>query len=273
MRRSLLLFSLALIGCAGPDSDAVDVATRFHALRIAGDDPGVYALLTDADRAAFPLAAFPTELPAGAMLELLGWGSAAVESAAILDRRGDTADVLLSVADGRADTLRLVATHDPLRLWLFERDRVRWRVSMGLAERATVDSLAARVRSNAAITDSAAVAAAAEYLAMAERYPAMASAADVATATSFLRRAAVADSLRIDLRLSESRGVPFVEGHIENPTAHRIGILRVIVRDAAGQEDRFELWNLAASATTPVRQLTALRRGPLTYRLERIQVN
>ena len=272
MKRAFWLL-LVLGGCAGPDSDPVDVAERFHALRVAGDDPGLYALLTDADRAAFPLAAFPADLPAGAMLELLGWGKAAVESASLLSTRGDTAAVVLQVAGGGRDTLRMVATHDPFRLWLFERDRRRWRVSMGLAERALIDSLATLVRADARATDRGAVARAEAYLEAAGRYPAMARPADIEAAASLLRRASVAGALLIELRMAEALGgVPLVEGRVRNPTERRVSTLSLMVRDAAGREEKVELWNVAPASTTPVRQLTGLRTGPLTYRIDRIQV-
>lgn len=272
MKRAFWLL-LVLAGCAGPDSDPVEVAERFHALRLTGDDPGIYALLTEGDRAAFPLEAFPADLPASAMLELLGWGDAAVESASLLGTRGDTASVVLQVAGGARDTLRLVAMHDPFRLWLYERDRLRWRVSMGLAEQALLDSLAILVRAAPRAMDDAAVARAEAYLDAAGRYPDMARAGDVQAAGSLLRRAAVARALVIDLRMAEALGgVPLVEGRIRNPSEREVSTLSLIVRDAAGTEEKVELWNLAAGSTTPVRQLTGLRKGPLTPRIERIQV-
>ena len=271
MRRTFLLL-LALAGCAGPDSDPVDVAQRFHASRLAGDDPGIYALLTEADRAAFPLEAFPAGLPAGAVVELLGWGDAAVDSASLLGTEGDTAHVLLEIAGGGRDTLRLVAFHDPLRVWRFERDRLRWRVSMGLAERAMVDSLGALVRADGGAMDAAAVERAEAYLAAAERFPGMASAADLEAAASVLRRATLAGALRVELRLAQAlRGVPFLEGRVHNPTGKQVATLRLIVTDAGGAEEKVELWNVAPGST-PVRQLTGLRREPLTFRFDRIQV-
>lgn len=272
MRRAIWLL-LVLTGCAGPDSDPVDVAERFHSLRLAGDDRGIQALLTDSDRAAFPLEAFPAGLPSSAVTELLGWGDAALDSAALLSTEGDTAAVLLRVAGGARDTVRLVSTHDPFRIWLFERDRLRWRVSMGLAERALVDSLATLMRRDGQSTDSTAIARAEAYLDAARRYPAMARPADVHAAGSLLRMAAVGRALRIDLRMSESlRGVPFLEGRIGNPTDSRVATIRLIVREATGVEEPLELWDVAPRGSAPVRQVTRLRKRPLTHRLERIQV-
>lgn len=98
---------------------------------------------------------FPDALPFGAKGLLLGRLAAAGASASLLSTRGDTAAVVLRDADGGQDTLRLVATPDPLKLWLYERDRYRWRVSMGLAERALLDSLAASVREDASAPDPA----------------------------------------------------------------------------------------------------------------------
>lgn len=269
----LLLLPLLLAGCAGPDSDPVEVAERFHALRLAGDDRGIHAILTEADRAAFPLEAFPAGLPSGAMLELLGWGDAAVDSSALLNTRGDTATVLLRVAGGERDTLRLMATHAPIGLWRYQIDRVRWRVSMGLAERALVDSLATVMRADKRATDDGAVEHAREYLRVAERYPAFARPADVAAARSLLRTATVVEELRVELHLGESlRGVPFLEGRVENPTGRRLATLTLIVRDADGAEEQVELWDVPPRGSTPVRQLTRLRKAPLTHRLEQIQV-
>lgn len=271
MRRTFWL--LGLVGCAGPDSDPVEVAERFHALRVAGDEYGIHALLAEADRAAVPVDVFPAGLPAGAARALAGRAEALVGSASLLSTRGDTAAVLLLLAGGGEDTVRLVATQDPLRLLGFERSRVRWRVSVGLAERMMVDSLAALVRANASATDPAAVEQAEAYLRAAERHPAMARPADVAAAGSLLRTAAVAEALGLELRTTESiRGVPFLEGQIRNPTTTRIATLRMIVRDAAGAEERLELWDVAPGSSTAVRQLTRLRGPPLTHRVERIQV-
>lgn len=272
MRRTFWLL-LVLVGCAGPDSDPVDVAERFHALRMAGDEYGIHALLAEADRAAVPIDVFPAGLPAGAARALLGQTHALSASASLLSTRGDTAAVLLPLAGGGQDTVRLVATNDPLRLPGFEWSRVRWRVSVGLAERMRLDSLAALVRADASATDPAVVERAEAYLRAAERYPALARPADVAAAGSLLRTAAVADALGIELRMTESlRGVAFLEGEVRNPTPTRIATLRLIVRDAAGAEERLELWDVAPGSNTAVRQLTRLRRAPLTQRVERIQV-
>jgi hypothetical protein len=272
MRRTPWLL-LVLMGCAGPDSDPIEVAERFHALRVAGDEYGIHALLADADRAAVPVDVFPAGLPAGAARALLGRAETLVASASLLSARGDTAAVLLPLAGGGEDTVRLVATQDPLRLLGFERSRVRWRVSVGLAERMMVDSLAALMRANASATDPASVERAEAYLRAAERYPDMAGPADVAAAGSLLRTAAVVEALGIELRTTESlRGVPFLEGEVRNPTTTRIATLRLIVRDAAGAEEQLELWDVAPGSSMAVRQLTRLRRAPLTHRVERIQV-
>lgn len=269
----LALLPLVLAACAAPDSDPVHVAEQFHALRIAGDDRGIHVLLTEADRAAFPLEAFPAGLPSSAVTELLGWGDARVDSASLLSREGDTAAVLLRVEGGGRDTVRLVATHDPIRLWRYEIERVHWRVSMRLAEQAQVDSLAVLMREASGDTPGARVERAEAYLHAARLYPDMSRPADVDAATSLLRTAEVAGALRIELHMAESlRGVPFVEGRIANPTDRRVATLRLMVRDARGIEERLELWDVPAGGSTPIRQLTGLRQGPLTYQVERIQV-
>jgi hypothetical protein len=271
MRRTCWL--LVLVGCAGPDSDPIEVAERFHALRMTGDAHGIHALLAEPDRAAVPVESFPAGLPAGVTRALLGQTRALSASASLLSTRGDTAAVLLPLAGGGQDTLRLVATHDPLRLLGFERSRVRWRVSVGLAEGMRLDSLAALVRADASANDPAAVERAEAYLQAAERYPSLARPADVAAAGSLLRTAAVVEALELELRMTESlRGVAFLEGQIRNPTRTRIATLRLIVRDAAGAEERLELWDVAPGSSTAVRQLTTLRGPPLTHRVERIQV-
>lgn len=274
MRRAFWLLVLTgLTGCAGPASDPVEVAERFHALRTEGDDRGIHALLTEADRTAVPLDAFPADLPPRVALELFGWGDAPVDSASLLTTAGDTAAVVLHVGGGARDTVRLVATHDPRDLLLLELDRVRWRVSMRLAERTLVDSLAADMRAASDATVGTALERAEEYLRAAERYPALAHPADVDAAGSLLRAAAVAEALRIELRMSESiDGVPFLQGQIENPTERSVTTLRLIVRDAAGEEEEVELWDVSPGGSTAVWQLTRLREGPLTHRVDHIKV-
>lgn len=272
MRRMFWLL-LVLVGCAGPDSDPIEVAERFHALRVAGDDAGIHALLTEADRTAVPLDVFPDALPSGAARLLLGGLGTDVASAWLLSTAGDTAAVVLQDAGGGQDTLRLLATPDPLRLWRYERDRVRWRISMGLAERALLDSLAALVRADASAIDPAGVERAEAYLRAAELHPAMARSPDVADARSLLRMARVVEAVRVELGITRSiGGVPFLEGRVRNPTDTRIATLRLIVRDADGTEELLELWDVGPRSSTSVRQLTTLRRGPFTNRVERIQV-
>lgn len=271
MRRIVWLL-LPLAACAGADSNPVKVAEQFHALRLAGDDRGIHELLTEADRAAMPLESFPADLPAGLASELIG-GDAGLESASLLSDERDTATVVLRFSRSDPDTLRLVAAHDPWRLFGLERDRVRWRVSMGLAEWALIDSLAVLLRSNTDPTRVDAVERAREYLAAAERHPNMARPADLASARSTIREAAVAEALRIELQVTESfMGTRFVSGQIENPTPQRVATLRVMVQDATGEEQAVELWDIAPSGTTPVSRLTQLAKGRLTHRLERIQV-
>jgi hypothetical protein len=272
MRRTFWLL-LVLAGCAGPDSDPIKVAERFHDLRMAGDDAGIHALLTEADRAAVPLDAFPAALPAGATRQLLGRLEVGGASASLLSTGGDTAAVVLQGLGGGQDTLRLVATPDPLRLWRYERVRVRWRVSMGLAERALLDSLAARVRADAGATDPAAVEGAVAYLRTAELYPAMARPADVAAADALLRTGEVVEGLRVELHITRSiGGVPFLEGRVRNPSDTRIATLRLTVRDDDGAQEQIELWEVGPRSTTSVRQITQLRSAPLTSRVARIQV-
>ena len=271
MRRTLLLL-LVLTGCAGPDSDPVEVAERFHALRVEGEDRAVYALLTTADRAATPPETFPTELPTSAMLEVLGW-DARLDSAVLAGGAADTARVALFLADGERDTLRLVATHDPQDLWLFERDRVTWRVSMRLAERAMVDSLATLVQENEGTVDSASIDQADAYLRSVEGFPEMARPADLDAARALLRAAAVADALEIDVRLAQSiEGVPFIEGRVVNPTDRRINTLTLVVRDATGAEEEVELWDIGPADSTAIWRLTRLERRPLRHRVGRIRV-
>lgn len=271
MRRYTWLL-LALAGCAGPDSDPVDVAERFHAFRIVGDDRGIHGLLAEADRAAVPLDLFPAGLPPRVELKLLGWGDAPLDSASLLDRWGDTAAVRLHVVGLADDTLRLVATHHPRKLWLLELDRLRWRVAIGLAETALLDSLATAMRAPG-VADDGAVQAAGSYLGAAERHPDHARPTDVDFARSTLRKAAIVDALRVDLRVAASfTGTLYVSGEVENPTSSRIATLRMMVRDVAGREEKVELWEVEAGTITPVMQLTTLRPGPLKVRLDRVQV-
>ncbi|HUG39480.1 MAG TPA: hypothetical protein VMM12_03290 [Longimicrobiales bacterium] len=270
--RRIFLSLLVLAGCAGPDSDPVDVAERFHAVRLAGDDRGIHALLTDADRATIPLEAFPAALPPRLALELLGWGAARLDSASLLSAERDTAAVLLHVAGVGQDTLRLIASHHPRRFWLFELDRLRWRVSIGVAERALLDSLATALRADAD-DHAAAVAHARAYVEAAERHPANARPADLAAARTMLRKDAIAGALHIELRVDDSfTGTRIVAGRVENPTRTRVGTLRLTVRDEAGGEEHVELWDIAPGTTATVSQVSRLRKGPATYRVERIRV-
>lgn len=273
MRRIILLL-LMLAGCAGPDSDPVEVAERFHAVRAAGDDRGIHELLTESDRAAVPLASFPAGLPAGITMELFAWSDVQLDSASLLSAVGDTATVALHVANLGRDTVRLLATHHPRKLLgLFEMDRVRWRVAMGLAEKALLDSLATALRAHDGAVHADAVEQAELYLAAAERHPAVAHPADLDVARSTVRRAAVAEALGIELRVAESfTGTRFVMGQVDNPSRSRVATLRLILTDAAGAEERLELWDIEPGASQRVRELTHLGTGRVTHRLERIQV-
>lgn len=273
MRRAFWLV-LLLAGCGGPDSDPVDVAERFHAARVDGDDRGVYALLSDGDRAAYPLEAFPAELPPSATVDLLGWRDARIESSTLLGAENDTAAVVLQVQGAGRDTVRLVATHEPGKLlWVFNTDRVRWRVSMGLAEQALLDSLAVGLRDGSGVVDSAAVARAEAYLRAAERHPSYSRAADMDAAEAQVRRAEVAEALGIELRLTRTiDGVYFVDGRVRNPTASRINTLVLAVEDAAGTVEQFEVWDIGPQASTEIRRITSLQRSPLAHRVARIQV-
>jgi hypothetical protein len=264
---------VALAACASPDSDPIEVAERFHALRMAGDDGGVHALLTEADRAAVPLHAFPDALPAGAARQLLSRLQEGAASASLLGTGSDTAAVVLQGAGGGQDTVRLVASSHPLKLWRYERDRVRWRVSMGLAEHVLLDSLAARMRAHADATDADAVERAEAYLRTAELHPELARPADVAEASALVRTASAVQALRPELRLTRAiSGTPFLEGQVRNPTGVHIATVRLMVRDADGAEESLELWDVAPRSSSAVRQLTRLGRPPLTTRVERIQV-
>lgn len=273
MRQFSCLLLLLVAGCAGPDADPVEVAERFHAVRLAGDDAGIHGLLTETDRAAIPLEAFPAALPPRLALELLGWGEARLDSATLLSATRDTALVVLHVAGVGQDTLQLIAARDPRKLWRFEMDRVRWRVSIGVAERALLDSLATAMRATPRDSHEAAVERAKAYMDAAEGRTALVRPADLEAARSILRKAAIGDALRIDLRLTESfTGTRLLAGRIENPTGSRVATLRLVVQDAAGEEEHVELWDIAPGATAPVSQLTRLRKAPLSHRMERIQV-
>lgn len=272
MRRMFWLL-IVLAGCSGSDADPLDVAARFHALRIDGDDPGMHALLTGTDRAALPLEEFPAAVPPGLALKLFGWGHARLDSASVLSEGRDTAAVLLHIEGPAQDTLRLVATREPRSFLGLQRDRVRWRVSIGLAERALLDSLATGMRENAEAPDSAMIQRAHAYLEAADRHPLLARPADIEAARSTLRRAIIAEALRVELRIDETiSGARFVGGQIENPTARRVATLQLIVRDAAGGEEHVDFWDIPAGGATPIWQLTRLQDGPLTYRFGRIQV-
>ncbi|MDX1673850.1 MAG: hypothetical protein R3314_03515 [Longimicrobiales bacterium] len=273
MRRTLWLI-VALAACAGPDSDPVHVAEEFHSLRVAGDDRGLYALLTEGDRAAVPFASFPTELPTPVMLDLLGWGDATVDSTALVDMTADTARVALHMASGEADTVRLTARREPRKiLGLFDRERVTWRVSMRLAELEKIDSLVAYIRSEARATDSTAVEAAERYLMAAEQFPELVRPADLDAANALIRAAEVAEALDIQLRLATANsGVPFVEGRVTNPSGQRINTLEIVVRDATGAEETFELWDIPPNGSVPVWRITRLERGPLSHRVDAIRV-
>lgn len=272
MRRISLLL-LVLMGCAGSDGDPVEVAERFQARLLDRDDAAAHALLTGTDRTVVPLDAFPDALPRGVALTVFAWGESRLDSASLVRREHDTAAVALKLANGTRDTLRLRATHDPITLWRFELDRVRWRVSLGLAERALLDSLATVMHANADVSDIAGAEQAKAYLRVADRYPAQARLSDRATARSLVRSVAVAEALGIDLRVTESfTGATVIDGRIENPSGARIRTLRLIVRDEAGEEETVELWEIEPGSTTPVRRATRLRPGAVTHRVERIQV-
>lgn len=271
MRRMSWLL-LVLAGCTG-DGDPVEVAERFQERLLERDDAGAHALLTDADRAAVPPGRFPAGLPDGIVLTVFSWGEAPLDSASLLDMERDTAAVTLHVADRGPDTLRLVATHHPIGLGPLELDRVRWRVSLGLAHRALLDSLAAAMQAESAASDLAGVAQAEAYLLAAEEHPAHARPVELAAARSLVRRAAVVAALGIELRVTESfTGTTVIDGRIRNPSRNRIATLRLIVRDGAGDEEAVTLWGVEPGSTTPVRQVTRLRVGPVTHRVERIQV-
>ncbi|MFW6039956.1 MAG: hypothetical protein ACOC9N_02640 [Gemmatimonadota bacterium] len=264
---------LLLAGCAGSDGSPVAAAKSFHERLLERDDAGAHALLTATDRAAVPLEAFPGALPDGIAMTLFAWGETPLDSASLLRAEHDTADVVLHFADRGPDTLRLLARHDSIGLGPLELDRVRWRVSVGLAERVLLDSLAAAMRASTEGSDIAGVEQATAYLEAAERHPTQASPADLDAARRLLRRAAVARELEVALRVTRTfAGSTVIEGRIDNPSRHRIGTLRLIVRDGAGAEEPIVLWGLEPGATSPVQQVTRLDVGPLTHRVEEIQV-
>jgi hypothetical protein len=264
---------LLLAACGAPDSDPVRAAERFHDRRIAGDDAAVHALLTAPDQAAVPMNVFPGALPPRLARKVAGAGRGPLESAALLRADADIATVVLQPAGEPPDTLRLHAAREPGRLWRFERDRVRWRVALGVAEQARLDSLAAAVRLRDGAVDEHAVEQARAYLAVAERHPGMARSADLDAARSTLRRAEGVAALRVELRVVDTfTGSRFIEGRVANPTGTPINTLMLVVRDAAGAEEPVELWSLAAGGTAAVRQITRLRPGPLTHRFDRVQV-
>lgn len=274
MRRTYLLVLAVALAACGSDPGPAEVAAEFHALRVAGDDRAVYAMLTDADRSAIAPEAFPTELPTPLMLELLGWGDARLDTAALLDAGGDTARVALRMEGGEVDTLRLVASRSTETVaWLFDRDRVEWRVSMQLDAWARLDSLAAAMDGEAGAMDSTAVARAADYLAAVERLPELARPTDVDAARSLLQAAAVARGLDIELRRAEAvSGTPFIEGHVTNPSERRINTLRLLVRDAAGDEESVELWDIAPGGRVSVWRITRLGHGPLAHEVAAIRI-
>ncbi|MEJ2502850.1 MAG: hypothetical protein P8177_05965 [Gemmatimonadota bacterium] len=269
--RALWCVMLVLVGCAGADSSPVDVAERFHAGRAADDDAAVFALITPSDRAAMPMDSFPAGLPSGLTETLLGWSGVALDSATLADETGDTARVLLHTRAGPPDTVVLVATREPRGIPLLDLERVTWRVSLRVAERARLDSLAAAMRVDR-LTHDEAVARAEAFGAAAEASPGLARSADVEAARTTLRRARVAAALGIDLRVAESfMGTRFIQGRVRNPTDGRIATLRLHVRDAGGEEQWVDLWNVAAGGTD-VRELTHLRPGPVSVRLEEIRL-
>ncbi|MFW6079578.1 MAG: hypothetical protein ACODAE_08155 [Gemmatimonadota bacterium] len=262
-----------LAGCAGSDGSPVAAAKTFHERLLARDDAGAHALLTEADRGAVPLAAFPDSLPDGIAMTLFAWSEAPLDSAALLRSDGDTAAVVLYLAERRPDTLRLVATNDPIGVAGYELDRVRWRVAAGIAERMLLDSLAAAMRTRAEASSTAGVEEATAYVEAAERHPARASPADLDAARRLVRRAAVARELRVELRVTETfTGSTVIDGRIENPTRHRIGTLRLIVRDDAGGDDSIVVWGIDPDAAVPIQQVTGLDVGRPTHRVEEIQV-
>lgn len=271
--RTRLWLLLVLAGCAGPDADPLKVAERFHERRAVVDDAAVHALLTAADQAAVPVDAFPAGLPPRLALKLANPGPAALDSLELLAAGDDSAFVVLHVPGGAPDTLRLVAERERRTVLGLERERVRWRVSVGVAEHVRVEALAAAMRATAGAADTAAVEHARAFLTAAGRHPGMARLADMEAARTTVRRAETAAALRVDLRATQSfTGSLFVEGRVENPSRSRISTLRLVVRDAAGAEERIELWNLAPGSALAVRQISRLRPGPVTHRIETLHV-
>lgn len=270
--RKLSWLLLLVAGCAGPDADPIEVAERFHAARSAGDAAAVHALLAPPDRAALPASELAVELPAGLALEILGGPRTGLDSASLVAAGRDSAVVVLHTS-GPPDTLRLRATRERRGVWTLRRERVRWRVSMGLAEWARIDSLAALLDPEAEPGDSLAVSRAGAYLALAGRHPRMARPADLDEARAIVQRATVAEALRVELRVQESfMGSRFVRGRIENPSDRRVATLRLRLRDTAGAEEELEVWDIPPRESTPVERMTRLRPGELTPSLERIQV-
>jgi hypothetical protein len=273
MRRLAFPALMLLAGCGGGDPDPVRVAERYHELRRTADDRGLHALLTEADREALPLERFPAELPPALARDLLGWGEAAADSAALLSQAGDTAEVVLYVEGGGRDTLRLIATRESRKLLLWETEDTRWRVSLALTERARIDSLAGAMRAAGDRPDEAAAGAAQAYLEAAGAHPDLARLPDVEAARYRLRSSRVAEALEVDLhRTTSITGAPYVEGRVSNPTDERVATVELVVRDAAGAEETVELWTIEPGAQAPVRRLTRLGSGPLTHRVGRIQV-
>jgi hypothetical protein len=270
--RALTCLVLVLAGCAGPHANPVTVAERFHALRAEGDDRGMHELFTDADRAAMPLASFPSELPRELTEELLGWTGARLDSSRLVEEVADTARVLLFSGAVAPDTVRLVASRRPRPIPLLELERVTWKVSLRVAERNRLDSLASALRADGVSHDQV-VARARAYEAVADSYPDLARPDDLRAARTALRRDEVARALGVELRVAESfMGAYYIQGRVRNPTESRVAILRLRVQDAGGEEQRVDLWDVSAAGATEVREFTQLRPGPVTYSLERIQL-
>ena len=270
--RALTCLVVVLAGCAGPEANPVKVAERFHALRADGDDRGMHEMFTEADRAAMPLASFPSELPRRLTNEILGWSGVPLDSSRLIEEAGDTARVVLFAGAVAPDTVRLVATRRPSRIPLLDLEKVSWKVSLRVAERGRLDSLAAALHMDG-LRHEELVARARAYAAVADSYPELAQPGDVRVARTALRRDEVARSLGVELRVAESfMGTHYIQGRVRNPTRSRVAILRLRVKDAGGEEQRVDLWDVAAAGATTVREFTQLRPGPVTYSLERIQL-